>query len=131
MARNVLKFHHSGRRDILAKVSQYPFFITFVSFLPQGAALHSLKRYNDAVNAYEAGLKVSPSDAGLTQGLAEVKKAMEQPKPSGLVSPALLNKLASHPKFGPKLADPAFQAKLNMLNTNPQAMLQVICSFRC
>lgn len=90
----------------------------------KGAALHSLKRYNDAVNAYEAGLKVSPSDAGLTQGLAEVKKAMEQPKPSGLVSPALLNKLASHPKFGPKLADPAFQAKLNMLNTNPQAMLQ-------
>jgi stress-induced-phosphoprotein 1 len=90
----------------------------------KGAALHALKRYPDAVNAYEAGLKIAPNDAGLTSGLSEVKKAMEQPKSSGLVSPALLNKLAAHPKFGPKLADPAFQAKLNMLNTNPQAMLQ-------
>lgn len=92
----------------------------------KGAALHSLKKYADAVNAYEAGLKVAPSDAGLTQGLAEVKKAMDQPKSSGIVSPALLSKLAAHPKFGPKLADPAFQAKLSMLNSNPQAMLQVL-----
>lgn len=91
----------------------------------KGAALHSLKRYPDAVSAYEAGLKVAPTDAGLTQGLAEVKKAMDQPKSSGIVSPALLSKLAAHPKFGPKLADPAFQAKLSMLNTNPQAILQV------
>jgi hypothetical protein len=75
----------------------------------------------EAVAAYEAGLKIAPTDAGLTSGLAEVKKATEQPKSSGIVSPALLSKLAAHPKFGPKLADPAFQAKLSMLNTNPQA----------
>lgn len=90
----------------------------------KGAALHALKRYPEAVSAYEAGLKVAPTDAGLTSGLSEVKKAMEPPKSSGIVSPALLSKLATHPKFGPKLADPAFQAKLNMLNSNPQAMLQ-------
>lgn len=92
----------------------------------KGAALHSLKRYAEAVSAYQAGLAVAPGDAGLAQGLAEVKKAMDQPKSSGIVSPALLSKLAAHPKFGPKLADPAFQAKLNMLNTNPQIMLQVL-----
>jgi stress-induced-phosphoprotein 1 len=90
----------------------------------KGAALHSLKRYDDAVKAYQDGLKIAPSDAGLTSGLNEVKKAMTQPKQSGIVSPALLSKLAAHPKFGPKLADPAFRTKLDMLNSNPQAMLQ-------
>ena len=94
----------------------------------KGAALHALKRYEDAVSAYEAGLKVAPNDAGLNSGLSEVKKAMTQPKSSGIVSPALLSKLAAHPKFAPKLADPTFRAKLDMLNTNPQAMLQV-CYF--
>jgi stress-induced-phosphoprotein 1 len=91
----------------------------------KGAALHALKRYDDAVGAYEDGLKIAPSDAGLNSGLNEVKKAMTQPKSSGIVSPALLSKLAAHPKFGPKLADPAFRTKLDMLNSNPQAMLQV------
>ena len=94
----------------------------------KGAALHALKRYEDAVSAYEAGLKVAPNDAGLNSGLSEVKKAMTQPKSSGIVSPALLSKLAAHPKFAPKLADPTFRAKLDMLNTNPQAMLQVCYS---
>lgn len=90
----------------------------------KGAALHALKRYEEAVAAYEAGLKIAPSDTGLTSGLNEVKKAMTQPKSSGIVSPALLAKLAANPKFGPKLADPTFRAKLEMLNTNPQLMLQ-------
>jgi stress-induced-phosphoprotein 1 len=75
--------------------------------------------------AYEAGLVVAPTDAGLQNGLAEVKKAQSSSSGSGFsLPPQLLSKLASHPKFGPKLADPAFIAKLNMLQTNPQMMMQ-------
>ena len=40
----------------------------------RGAALHALKRYNDSVGAFEEGLAKFPSDAGLTSGLASVKK---------------------------------------------------------
>jgi len=42
----------------------------------------------------------------------------------GLFGPQMLAKLAGHPKFGPKLADPTFQMKLNMMKTNPNMMLQ-------
>lgn len=71
-------------------------------------------------------MKVAPTDAGLQSGLAEVKKAKSSSAPSGggFLPPQLLSKLASHPKFGPKLADPTFMAKLNMLQTNPQLMMQ-------
>jgi stress-induced-phosphoprotein 1 len=91
-----------------------------------GAALHSLKRYNDATNAYEAGLKIAPDDAGLKEGLAEVKRAQTSSTqaPRFQLPPQLLTKLVSHPKYGPKMADPAFLAKLQMMQTNPQMMLQ-------
>jgi stress-induced-phosphoprotein 1 len=91
----------------------------------KGAALHKLKRYEEAVEAFEAGLKVAPEDAGLKSGLEEVNKVMNQAPGggSGLFSPAMLSKLATHPKFGPKLADPAFQAKLQMANSNPQLLM--------
>jgi stress-induced-phosphoprotein 1 len=36
----------------------------------------------------------------------------------------MISKLAVHPKFGPKLADPVFMAKLKMVQTNPQMMMQ-------
>lgn len=91
----------------------------------KGAALHALRRYPDAITSYEAGLKIAPTDAGLQSGLAEVKKAQGASAGGGsFLPPQLLSKLASHPKFGPKLADPAFMAKLNMLQTNPQLMMQ-------
>lgn len=96
----------------------------------KGAALHSLRRYDDAVAAYEAGLVVAPEDAGLKNGLEEVSKAMQAGAGGGgmglggLFGPEMLGKLATHPKFGPKLADPAFMQKLSMMKTNPQMMMQ-------
>lgn len=92
----------------------------------RGAALHSLKRYNDAANAYEAGLKIAPDDAGLKEGLAELKRAQASSTqaPRFQLPPQLLAKLVSHPKYGPKMADPAFLGKLQMMQSNPQLMLQ-------
>ena len=36
----------------------------------------------------------------------------------------MLTKLAGHPKFGPKLADPTFMAKIQMMQKNPQLLMQ-------
>lgn len=98
-------------------------------YVRKGAALHKLMQYEDSIEAYEAGLKVAPEDAGLKSGLADVQKAASGRGPmggglGGLFGPQMLAKLAGHPKFAPKLADPAFQMKLKMLQTNPNAVLQ-------
>lgn len=96
----------------------------------KGAALHALRRYDEAIETYEAGLKIAPTDDGLKSGLAEVQKVKESASsaPSsnpmgGLFSPQMLAKLAGHPKFGPKLADKHFMMKLNMAQQNPQMLM--------
>lgn len=100
----------------------------------KGAALHALRRYSEAIDAYQTGLRIAPDDAGLKNGLIEVNRAQSAPPPSSFggaggnnksfLPPQFLAKLAGHPKFGPKLADPNFLNKLQMLQTNPQIMLQ-------
>jgi len=100
----------------------------------KGAALHALRNYEDAVSAYEDGLKIAPGDPGCQSGMDAAEKAMFSGGPGGpsssfggngggIFNPAMLSKLAAHPKFGPKLADPAFQMKLQMANTNPQMLM--------
>lgn len=92
----------------------------------KGAALHALKRYTEAIDAYQVGLRIAPTDAGLKNGLIEVQKAQSSPPPGGrgFLPPQFFAKLAGHPKYGPKLADPTFMGKLQMLQSNPQLMLQ-------
>ena len=92
----------------------------------KGAALHALRRYDDAIQAYEEGLAIAPSDAGLQSGLSEVQKIKESsqsPPGGGLFGPQMIAKLAGHPKFGPKLGDPAFMRKLQMAQSNPQLLM--------
>eukprot|EP01033_Poteriospumella_lacustris_P011191 gene11190-7962_t len=102
-------------------------------FSRKGAALHALRRYDDAIASYEQGLTVAPSDDGLKSGLQDAKKAKEATAASsgaganplgGLFGPQMLAKLAGHPKFGPKLGDPTFMAKLRMVQSNPNLMMQ-------
>mmetsp|Transcript_20471 Transcript_20471/g.15096 ORF Transcript_20471/g.15096 Transcript_20471/m.15096 type:complete len:558 (-) Transcript_20471:2736-4409(-) len=101
-------------------------------FSRKGAALHALRRYDDAISAYEQGLVIAPSDDGLKSGLQDAMKAKEATASSGagsnplggLFGPQMLAKLAGHPKFGPKLGDPNFMAKLRMFQSNPNMMMQ-------
>ena len=95
-----------------------------------GAALHALRKYDEAIAIYESGLSIAPTDAGLKSGLAEVQKVKESSQSSspfedsnGLFGPQMLAKLAGHPKFGPKLGDPAFRMKLQLAQKNPQMMI--------
>jgi stress-induced-phosphoprotein 1 len=43
----------------------------------KGAALHALKRFDDAIDAYNKGLEVEPGSAALQEGLDEVMSAAE------------------------------------------------------
>ncbi|GJE84765.1 heat shock protein sti1 homolog [Phanerochaete sordida] len=94
----------------------------------KGAALHGLRRYEEAISAYEEGLKLEDSPA-LRKGLQEVKDAKaadergDGAQEFGLGKmfndPNLLAKLAGNPRTQKHLADPAFVQKLQAIQHNP------------
>jgi len=95
----------------------------------KGASLHALKRYDDAIATYDEGLQAVPGDATLLQAKEDCTRAKESSSGGaggmgGLFGPQMLAKLIGHPKFGPKLGDPAFMAKLQNMQKNPQMMMQ-------
>jgi hypothetical protein len=58
--------------------------VPFLDFFPLvGAALHALNQYAAAIDAYRAGLRIAPEDAGLKSGLMEVQKAQSAPPSDG------------------------------------------------
>ena len=94
----------------------------------KGAALHALHNYPDAIEAYEAGLKVSPNDAALKKGMASVEKALAagmqgRGNPfAQLFSPQNVAKLKAHPTTGPLFQDAAFANTVENAATNPAAL---------
>ncbi|KAG1756111.1 chaperone [Suillus lakei] len=90
----------------------------------KGAALHGAKRYDEAVEAYEAGLEFEDSPA-LRKGLQDVKdaKGRDGSESFGLgrmfADPNLIGKLATNPRTQKHLADPAFVQKLKLFQQNP------------
>ena len=108
----------------------------------KGAALHAMKRYNDAIAAYESGLSKFPTEASLVSGLADVKK--EQSLPPGyssggggggganpmaqLFGPSMQARMRTNEKLAPYLNDAAFVAKLNMLQRDPNTLQMMMGS---
>jgi len=100
----------------------------------KGAALHVLKRYNDAIAAYESGLEKYPNDAGLEKGLSEAKRDQTRSaNPSAaagagpgaglnnLFGPNLMGKIALHPKLRGYLGDPTYVEKVQKLSRGEMA----------
>lgn len=103
----------------------------------KGAALHGARRYDEAIAAYETGLKFEDSPA-LKKGLKEVQDAQRASVSGSAIKslsdvlitvsedsagdgmglgkmfsdPNLLGKLASNPRTAKHLADPAFVQKV-------------------
>jgi stress-induced-phosphoprotein 1 len=102
----------------------------------KGAALHALKRYNDAINAYQKGLNKFPNDPGLTKGLAEVKRDKDAPLPSasntggsgigGLFGPQMMAQMALNPKTRHYLNDAEIMAKVKLLQSNPNLLTTML-----
>ncbi|KAH8105503.1 chaperone [Cristinia sonorae] len=95
----------------------------------KGAALHGQRRYDEAVAAYETGLKLEDSPA-LRKGLKEVQDAKaadergDGAEAFGLGKmfgdPNLIGKLAANPRTSKHLADPSFVQKIQMIQQNPK-----------
>jgi len=106
----------------------------------KGAALHSLKRYNDAITAYEEGLTKFANDAALKKGLEEVKRDKDGPPPRsfgggglgsmpGMANPfgnQLIQKIMLNPKTRPYLNDKEFMAKIQKLQQDPNSLAQML-----
>lgn len=98
----------------------------------KGSALHGAHRYDEAVDAYKAGLGVAPEDAALKKGLADVERARDAGHdPAASMAnlfrdPQLFEKVAANPNTASLLADPAFAGKLRELQTNPGAAMSAL-----
>jgi len=111
----------------------------------KGAALHSLKRYNDAIAAYEEGLAKFSNDAALKKGLEEVKRDKDPPPAPrifggggglgsmpgmpGMTNPFgnnLIQKIMLNPKTRPYLNDKEFMAKIQKLQQDPNCLAEMI-----
>uniref|UniRef100_A0A7S0J1D4 STI1 domain-containing protein n=1 Tax=Calcidiscus leptoporus TaxID=127549 RepID=A0A7S0J1D4_9EUKA len=99
----------------------------------KGAALHGKGAFDEAVTAYQAGLKVEPGLAMLTNGLEDAKREAAARSQGGgddgigglgnvFSQPDVLAKIAANPQTAAFLADPTFKAKLEELRTNPQSI---------
>ncbi|KAI0260926.1 chaperone [Gloeopeniophorella convolvens] len=95
----------------------------------KGAALHGQRRYVEAIESYEVGLKIEDGPA-LRKGLEEVKAAKaadergDGAEALGLgkmfSDPNLLTKLAANPRTAKHLADASFMQKIQLVQQNPQ-----------
>ncbi|KAL0581225.1 Hsp90 cochaperone [Marasmius crinis-equi] len=94
----------------------------------KGAALHGARNYDQAIEAYNAGLKIEDTPA-LRKGLQEVtdakaheaRDAGDAPFGNMFSDPNALGKLASHPRTSKYMADPSFVQKIRMAQQNPSA----------
>ncbi|KAH6669313.1 putative heat shock protein sti1 like protein [Halenospora varia] len=98
----------------------------------KGAAKHGLGDLIGALDAYEEGLKLDPTNAQNKSGKAAVERAIDaEAKADGVTGdpmgglggafndPQLIQKLAANPKTSKFLADPSFMAKLQQIKNNP------------
>lgn len=79
-----------------------------------GAALCYLNRHEEAVEAYETGLKHDPNNAQLQSGLKEAQ-SVEQKQANPFADPMLMQKIAANPQTREFLADPTYIQKLKEL----------------
>lgn len=99
-------------------------------FSRKGAALHTLKRYNDAITTFKEGLSKFPNDKVLKNGLENVEREKNGPPTgvgsglgmSNLFGPDMMAKIALDPKTRVYMNDPDFMAKIQMLQNNPDKL---------
>jgi len=91
----------------------------------KGAALHGMTKLDEAIAAYQDGLKIDPNNSLLKKGLDEVEadKQSGESNPMGkLFGPDMWSKITTNPKLQPFLAQPDYIEKLNELQSNPSAI---------
>jgi stress-induced-phosphoprotein 1 len=139
-------FADSALKDALACIAEKPEWPK--GYVRKGAALHFQKKYADAISAYEAGLKVAPEDASLKKGLDEVLAEQTSLRNRGGYSgrpfntsgpggeeegiaqlfqdPMAIETLKANPKTAPFMLDPSFLKTLELVQSNPSMLNQLL-----
>ncbi|KAJ3405438.1 Hsp90 cochaperone [Chytridiales sp. JEL 0842] len=92
----------------------------------KGAALYGLGRFQEAVEAYEAGLKIEPTNAQMQKGLEDASEQLmagEAGDMGGLgniFKGDVWSKIARNPKLAPLLAQPDLVQKIKDCQANPR-----------
>lgn len=101
----------------------------------KGAALELMEKYDEAVVTYQEGLKIDPSNAQLTDALANCKNNLNQPPSFTLgggangnpfADPKLFAALAMNPKTRDLIADKEVQELLKGLQKNPNDIAKLL-----
>ena len=123
---------NNALEDAVSTIALNPDFVK--GYSRKGAALHALKRYNDAIAAFEEGLAKFPTDASLKKGVEDVKRDRDGPPStpggmaglSGLFGDNLIQQMMLNPKTRGYLNDAEFMAKIRKLQTNPNSLTEMI-----
>ena len=90
----------------------------------KGAALHMLKKYDEAIECFNEGLKLESDNSYLKSGLELVKNEKDLSYNQPNFSMDMMQQLMQNPKIQEKVKDPSFVTKMMQYQTNPLAMLQ-------
>ncbi|RNF26824.1 stress-induced protein sti1 [Trypanosoma conorhini] len=92
-------------------------------YVRQGAALHGLRRYDEAAAAYNKGLAVDPANTACTEGIAAVEKdkvASRMQNPFAKVfGPDAIGKIQAHPKLSLYLLQPDYVRMIDEVMKDP------------
>jgi stress-induced-phosphoprotein 1 len=100
-------------------------------FVRLGAALHGLKRFDDAVEAYKKGQSVEPTLQALADGISAAEKDKHASKPNPLAqmfNPSIFAKIQTNPRLAPLLQQPDYVQMLNSVIANPQMAMTFLQS---
>jgi stress-induced-phosphoprotein 1 len=94
-------------------------------------ALQQMGQFDEAIAAYEHGLKLNPDNAQIKQGLEQTRqeKAAAETQPEeggGMFGPAAQAKLMANPQIAQYFKDPLFKSKFEMCEKDPQMMMQFV-----
>lgn len=90
----------------------------------KASALTFLGRTEEAIVAYEEGLKVEPENIALKEGLSDLKRQNTQPRgfPNPFGTAEAFAKLRNDPRTRQLLEDPEFLKTMAELQTNPASL---------
>ncbi|EPY26571.1 stress-induced-phosphoprotein 1 [Strigomonas culicis] len=91
-------------------------------YVRRGAALHGMRRYDDAEAAYQKGLQMEPENTACKQGVVDVRmaKASDARDPVARVfTPDAFRKIQEHPKLSLLLMQPDYVKMLDTVIRDP------------
>ena len=91
-------------------------------YVRRGAALHGMRRYADAIGAYEKGLKVDPANSGCAQGVKDVQAAMAREARDPIArafTPDAFRKIQENPKLSLLLLQPDYVKMVDTVIRDP------------